>query len=345
MSKQEELHSEEDLFDAAAGWIVKLRSPAVSERDHIDFSHWLNASPAHQTAFDEMLESWELMALGAELPESSWNPKVSKRGLAAKLGHLLSRLKPGPASNNFWLGGLVSAAALALVAIAVTLDQSNPTQPEIYQTATGEQQLIELADGSTATLNTHSKIAVAFTEEQRLIQLLEGEAFFQVAPSKRRPFVVESGRGTVTAVGTAFNVYRKSGADMVTVTEGVVRVKQSKNATTPYPESKFVRAREQLALSTNGLSKTEAAPEEMAWLNKTLSFDNTELAEALAELNRYLSQPVKIDHPSLRQLRISGTFRTDSPEETLSAIITTFNLQRLDDGSLRQPPQQEPASA
>lgn len=70
----------------------------------------------------------------------------------------------------------------------------------------GEMPVVTLEDGSVVQLNAASAIAVEFTEKRRVIRLLRGEAFFQVAHGADRPFTVMAGTTSVTALGTAFDV-------------------------------------------------------------------------------------------------------------------------------------------
>lgn len=318
---------DDDILDIAANWIVRLRSPEASSRDHVEFSKWLNETPAHQQAFDEMLCTWETMALGAELPEETWNPKAQKQGLLGRWRLRLLSLKPGPANSSQWTAGLVTACLIVMLAVAFVIEQPTPVEPIAYSTAIGEARQIELSDGSIIQLNTQTHIEVVYSEEQRLVKLLKGEAYFAVEGNKSRPFIVDVGRATVTAVGTAFNIKRGKQEDWVAVTEGLVRVKQKKTPTTPFPESKFVQADQHLSLTGNGLSAAKDLDTEIHWLDRTLAFDNTPLNQALDELNRYLTEPVAFKHNDLSELRLSGTFRLDAPNATLQAIIASFDLQ------------------
>jgi transmembrane sensor len=73
-------------------------------------------------------------------------------------------------------------------------------------------------------LNARSKLRVEFSKNERRVELLDGQALFQVAKDKNRPFIVASGEATVRAVGTQFDVYRKDSGTTVTVLEGRVAV-------------------------------------------------------------------------------------------------------------------------
>jgi transmembrane sensor len=120
---------------------------------------------------------------------------------------------------------LMIAASIAVLAIlggtlALLLEVSAPT----YATALGEQRSIEFADGSTVELNSRSKIRVKYSKRERDIELLEGQALFHVAHDTSRPFIVSVGTTRVRAVGTQFDVYKKSNGTVVTVVEGRVAV-------------------------------------------------------------------------------------------------------------------------
>src|SRR5258708_14766281 len=94
----------------------------------------------------------------------------------------------------------------------------------VYITALGEQRSIQFADGSTVELNSRSKISVKYSQQESDVDLLEGQAVFHVAHDVSRPFIVAVGATRVRAVGTQFDVYKKSNGTVVTVVEGRVAV-------------------------------------------------------------------------------------------------------------------------
>lgn len=117
-------------------------------------------------------------------------------------------------------------AAAAIVACAVAgagvyqYAQRNLT----FATDTGEQRFVKLVDGSTMELNSRSRVRIRFTDGERDVDLIEGQALFHVAKDPARPFIVHSGSTLVRAVGTQFDVYRKANGTTVTVVEGRVAV-------------------------------------------------------------------------------------------------------------------------
>src|SRR5690606_23248529 len=112
-------------------------------------------------------------------------------------------------------GGRLRWAALAasLVACAWLMATwlPGPAGPAMHRTALGEVLRLPLADGSAVTLNSASEIRVDFSASHRQIDLLRGEALFDVARDVRRPFVVAADGVEVVAVGTSFSVHREPG--------------------------------------------------------------------------------------------------------------------------------------
>jgi transmembrane sensor len=344
----------EQVLDQASAWIVRLRSDQVTEQDQQDFALWLAESTQHQQAFDEMMVLWETM--GSNLDSGG------KTSISALLGKVSTPNSP-PASNDCidkeygvlpgsptilayaqgaqrfpYLAAFASLAASVLVVALVFLASAPPLnhpelspQQTLYATPVGKQQRFTLPDGSVLELNTDSQVAVSYSNELRKLQLLRGEAFFDVKPDPSRPFVVAAGAGQVTAVGTAFNIQLSpggapAGTMLVAVTEGRVAVSDSASqALEPVP----VDRGQQAQVTSVGIGPVEAADLKLvsAWREKTLIFRTASLATALAELNRYLAEPVDVSDPSLSNLSVSGTFSLEEPEVTLSAIVEAFNLQ------------------
>ena len=147
--------------------------------------------------------------------------------------------------------------------------------------------------------------------------------------------MVNVGDGTVTAVGTAFGINRTPSNVRVTVMEGIVSVKEKEIQPQIKPESRLVKADEQLIIDRQGLSQVSAtnANQTLAWRDSLLVFESQPLPLALTELNRYLDRPVDVSDPSLAKLKVSGTFSLQTPESTLAALITSFNLEQDNSGA------------
>ena len=142
------------------------------------------------------------------------------RAWRARLATGILRRRRQRASAPPILGRAAAAIVLSIVAVVWWRAEQHP----LYVTDIGERRSITLADGSTVDLNARSKLRIDFSQSERRVELLDGQALFQVAKDKNRPFIVASGAATVRAVGTQFDVYRKDSGITVTVLEGRVAV-------------------------------------------------------------------------------------------------------------------------
>src|SRR5688572_21604466 len=119
-----------------------------------------------------------------------------------------------------WAAAAVIVVAIGLAFAAVYL-QVRPVQ---YETAVSEQRDVLLADGSRVTLNTDTALTVRYATSSRRVELERGEAIFAVKHDAARPFEVAARQTVTRALGTEFNVDRRSDRIRVSVIEGVVRV-------------------------------------------------------------------------------------------------------------------------
>lgn len=151
--------------------------------------------------------------------ERTENPSVQSEASAQPLVRLTD--KEGAHTNRRvrFLGTLAASILIAFTGSWLYLQRG------VYTTDIGEQRSLALADGSTVELNSRSRIKVQYTEHERRIDLLEGQALFHVAKNKLRPFIVHTGDTRVRAVGTAFDVYKTGSGAVVTVVEGRVAVR------------------------------------------------------------------------------------------------------------------------
>jgi transmembrane sensor len=206
---------------------------------------------------------------------------------------------------------------------------------EYYGTPVGRQETVRLSDGSYVGLNTDTRVRVRMRAEERRIVVTRGEAMFEVAHDKARPFIVHVGGARVRAVGTAFAV-RLHPDDRVdvTVTEGVVgiqhlsplqRVLQGLNLSEPAADAMLVRAVRFVTDDLGRISTRTPAPEEVAarlsWRLGNVALLDITLAEAALEFNRYNTSPrLVLADPTIAGLRIGGVFRTTGVDSFIRSL-------------------------
>ncbi len=184
----------------------------------------------------------------------------------------------------------------------------------------GEQRTVTLADGSIVQLNARSKLTVKFSEHRRAVELLEGQALFQVAKDVHRPFTVTSDGARVQAVGTEFDVRKKRSALVVTVVEGRVavfdvptRVKPAASNARAAPV--YVSAGEQVTMSPAGPGSAKPVDPSMvtAWTRRQLVFEATPLIDVAEEFNLYNARRLVIRDPALETFQMDGVFSSPDP--------------------------------
>jgi transmembrane sensor len=254
MDRQVRSKMNTQIYEEACAWFVECRSGDLDNFGRRDFDCWLRKSPEHVSSYIEIAAIWNEGPLLD--PDGKWsadtlikhargagddNVVALTGGAIATASTVLSgessRTEFVPASTAVhsqqvttrkawvigWRWSAIAASVAVLMILAgglVLLELSAP----IYATALGEQRSIQFEDGSTVELNSRSRIRVNYSKQERGVELIEGQALFHVAHDTSRPFIVAVGATRVRAVGTQFDVYRKSNGTVVTVVEGRVAV-------------------------------------------------------------------------------------------------------------------------
>lgn len=220
-----------------------------------------------------------------------------------------------------------TAATLCIGVLAVWLVLS----PSSYTTGLGEQRSVALDDGSIVTLNTSSQIEVKYAEHQRFIRLVRGEALFEVAHDKARPFDVSVGTAVVRAVGTQFNIDRRADHATVTVVEGRVKVSAqhekpaSASGRGPSLEavSEVITASQRIVVTQSTLSPPEHVADlapVTAWTQRQLVFENRPLREVAEEFNRYNRSRIVIEPGQLQVQQVTGVFQANDTDSFLAFV-------------------------
>lgn len=314
----------------AAFWFARLRSDDLGEEDRVRFSRWLAADPAHVSAYAEYQGLW------SDLDDSAASgPILDMRREAL-------RQADRPRRPRFRLAPLAAMAAGIAVAVAgvwtlmpqapsLAPSEISPQGPATYMTEVGERSSITLADGSVVQLNTDSLLEVDYVEGRRGLKLLRGQALFDVAHDGSRPFVVEAGGQTITALGTAFDVHVGPHETKVTLIEGRIEVKRV-NGTPLFPdapEARRLTAGEQLVAVDERpfLVRVADVEETVSWREGRVVFSDEPLAEVLEEINRYSARKVVLGDSDLAALRVSGVFRPGSADRFVAALEVGFPVE------------------
>ena len=247
MDKITHFPSSSILEEEACQWIVKFESDDEPSTQNIQqFNAWLSKSPVHRKTLLRLAKSWGDMDVMS--------------GLMIPLGQSLkprrSKLKTFTLTPLLFMAGifrllvkgmqklfrpLVVLPALTFVIVFSLSFFGTVSVPDIpnniYVTSNGEHSSHTLDDGSVLTLNSNSQVEVSYSLSKRVINLMSGEAHFDVISDPNRPFEVYAGNRMVKAVGTAFSVYRLKNNIEVLVTEGKVDLAIVESTLLVKPES------------------------------------------------------------------------------------------------------------
>lgn len=315
----------------AADWFVEFRTGEPNERGRKAFLAWLKESPAHMAAYLEMAALWDQS--GALEARSKWPLDALLEEAKADPQNVVALDLPGGREGgvsfqrcHLWIRAVGLAASLLLI-IGAAVGTWVYSLRNTYSTAVAEQRSIVLGEGSTVELNARSRLRINFTEHERRVDLLDGQALFTVAKDASRPFVVES-RGTlVRAVGTQFDVYSNVSGTTVTVLEGTVAV-TAESAPAPEPPA-LINAGQQMVIGAQGqLKKVQTASPGVAtaWTHRQLIFENTPLQDVATEFNRYNHRQLIIRDPRLQAFAIDGVFATTDPVALLNFLRSRPNI-------------------
>jgi transmembrane sensor len=187
---------------------------------------------------------------------------------------------------------------------------SSPRQT-IYSTSLGERKTIVLSDGSQIELNTNTILRTTIDKRDRVVSLDRGEAYFEVRHDTARPFIVVAGDHRVIDLGTKFLARRDMNRLRVVVVEGRVRL----DAVGGHGQPSATLAEGDVAVATaDNMSMTKKTSiklaSELSWRHGMLVFDNTMLADAAAEFNRYNNKKLVVVGAEAARMTIDGKFRT-----------------------------------
>ncbi|MFT4241810.1 MAG: FecR domain-containing protein [Acidovorax sp.] len=245
--------------------------------------------------------------------------------------------KPPRARTALRNGG---AAALVLGTATGLLYWADPAwRTEHHATAIGEQRSVALADGSTLTLDTATALDVSWHLRSRRVALRHGQARFAVEPSAWRPFEVTAAATRIRVVGTIFDVRRDRDQVQVTVLQGRVEVRGPGSADAPQllTPGQRLHLGGPLPATPQPVDATQVG----AWQLGRLVFDRTPLREALAEVQRYRSAPIRLrDDGRLGAQAVTGVFETAHTDQLLDLLprIVPAQVRRHGDGSVEISP-------
>lgn len=194
-------------------------------------------------------------------------------------------------------------------------------------TGNGEVHTITLDDNTKVWLNANTTLRYpkTFNKSERHVELVEGEAFFDVTHNKDLPFIVTSKGYDIRVLGTKFNVLAYPGTDFKTsLVEGSIEV-----APVEKKEKAIRIVPNQIAQVVNGklISDKLENTDELLWKDGILVFKNIPFSEIATKFESYYGIKISVDNEDITYRKFSGKFRRDDgPEVALNAMQKAYDF-------------------
>lgn len=298
----------------ATEWLMRLQDHSEDEALRRRFEAWRAASTANDAAWADLVHLSNVAAVMRPTYAGQWRPFVARRRAERAMARPQSL-------RAVWRPRRWALPALMAVAACLVLLAAPPLLLRLqadHVTSTAEQRRIDLPDGSRVTLAPASAIAVSYEAAERRVQLLSGEAFFQVQPNADRPFKVAARTVQATVLGTSFDVRLERDDVAVSVEEGAVRVSRAGSS----ESGERLEAGQSVRVSSDGrLSHASEAPQLVAaWRRGQLYAQDRRLGDAVDQLRRYFPGSIVVTDDALADQRITGAYNLADPEHALRGI-------------------------
>lgn len=194
-------------------------------------------------------------------------------------------------------------------------DSTIHTAYNTIRTPRGAEYKLILADGSTVWLNAESEITypVAFNGTTRELKL-KGEAYFDVTPNPKRPFIVHTDQFNIRVTGTEFNVRVYAGeTESATLAQGGIQLEKGTDIYQIKPGQQAYLENHEVQVKQVDLK------EAIAWRYNAFSFNEVPLEQIMNELSRWYDIHVFYASPNIKGLHFTAWFRRNS---TLTEVIT-----------------------
>ena len=303
----------------------------ASPKEEEAVNEWMNENAANKEYYNQLKKVWDnskKLAIESTLDvDKAWE-RFHKRVA-------VQNESPGIVNHRrfSWMRIAASIILIAGFGIAAYF-MINNNEPQEMVVQTGQNVLVDtLSDGSVVTLNKSSIITYPskFKGSTRAIAL-KGEAFFNVAPDKKKPFVISVDDVQVTVVGTSFNIKSENGNTEVVVETGIVRVTRS-------GKTVELIAGEKIIMSANDSNATKEKVSDKLYnyyRSKEFVCDDTPLWKLVQVVNEAYDAKIVIGRKELNDMRLTTTFNNESLEKVLEVIHLTFDITviKKEDGQI-----------
>lgn len=305
--------------------VTRSLSGELSSEENLRFHELLNQDPKRQNQLDEYRKIWE--SVGLVTDTKHYDLDAEWELIQKKLSGNRSRKMP----VRSWLYYTYRVAAVLMIGLFFAFSWLYATRMAGTVKVVAENSPVEvlLEDGTEVTVNRNSWIRYKkkFSSSERNV-ILAGEAWFDVARDKSRPFLIDAGSAMVEVLGTSFNVnaYKENPMVEIIVESGVVVVSskqdhQEQIVLKAGNSGTYNKGHKVLKLSPS------SNPNKISWKTRELFFNSSSLQEVADLVNKVYNTNLVIKNPELASCPITVTFSDQSLDAVLKVLEKTLDLE------------------
>lgn len=303
--------------------LIKFLLKETAEQENDAVKAWLESSPANRAYFSRFEKIW---SVSKRLEQKS---DINEEAAWDRFRKRVENQNPPPKAVRLIANSLWFRAAAILILISGLWITYRILTPEAYVSLTAENLILSkyLPDGSELTLNKNAEISYAADfVDNRSVRLKKGDVFFEVTHNKKKPFVIEAGKVTVTVVGTSFNVKRLNKQIEINVKTGIVRVTLGK-------QEVALKKGEKISINSEKSPLIVAKNSDLLYdyyHSRLIITNGTSLSRVTATLNEAYAAAIVIEDPKVKRMTIFTTFPLDSTlERNLETLCRTMKLKMV----------------
>ena len=305
--------------------IHKKLSGSLSSEEESELTEWVNSAEENNTIYKQIELGWNT-AQPLDLPKLNLDDEFSD--LLEKRDQNETPIIPLTRASTSKKSRWMSIAAVLLVAIGLTAYFTwNAQSQEEWLTAqtTNETEVVQLADGTTVTLNANSKLEYtkSFNGPERYVKL-NGEAFFDVAKNASKPFVIGTWKNKITVLGTSFvvNDFENDNSSYVLVKTGKVQftnIEAKKSVYLTKGDKASCSKGENEILQTKNQSLNQ-----LSWATKEINFSNTSLKDVIRDVSANFDINIELENEALENCKFTSSFSNETLD--LPIILETIQV-------------------
>lgn len=346
----------------------KLTSEADAD-ELLELEELLRSHPEMHYALQNITDLWNLPAKADTEAEDAFERHMAKMQAS---GIEMELPSPPPRRKRQFL--LPVAVVIILIAGGIFIfypsgkdvvakKTAEPVKNEVT-TNNGSRTKVNLPDGTQVWLNAESKISWInrFNSEVREVNLT-GEAYFDVAHDKKRPFIVHTSGIDIKVLGTVFTVksYPSDNTIEATLLKGTIEVlkrddpdgsgvilrpsqklvfnkqQQTNSVSQPNTDVKPTTAKPVIPpgilVTTLNRNKPDSLLKETSWVYNKLVFDGDRFDELAVKIERWYNVKIHFNNERVKQYRFKGVFENETVEQALDALKLTAKFEYSIDGN------------